>query len=162
VRFTIRALSEVGTRAVVGGTTVSLTPALLYGAGRAGAMMARSAKREPSAGVLPVGFLDSDRTKRGSTVAGLPVFGGLDRLDEAIARTGARMLLITLPNPSGKLIDHLGRARSGLEFAGEPAASSSWAWNGHAPAIPARDPRPRTGHDHAAEVADSIHDQVVR
>src|SRR4249919_217467 len=44
-RFLLRALSEVGTRAVVGGTTISLTPALLYGAGRAGAMMARSAIR---------------------------------------------------------------------------------------------------------------------
>ena len=60
MRFLLRALSEVGTRAVVGGTTISLTPALLFGAGRAGAIMARSAMREPAAGVKPVGFLDND------------------------------------------------------------------------------------------------------
>jgi FlaA1/EpsC-like NDP-sugar epimerase len=103
-RFSIRAVSELGTRTVVGGLTVSLTPALLFGAGRAGAMMARSASHEPGAGVRPVGFLDEDPAKRGSTVAGLPVFGGLDDLDVAIRRTGARMLLITLPNPSGHAI----------------------------------------------------------
>jgi FlaA1/EpsC-like NDP-sugar epimerase len=103
-RFSIRAVSDLGTRTYVGGATVSLTPALLFGAGRAGAMMARSATSEPGAGVKPVGFLDEDRANRGSTVAGLPVFGDLDDLGEAVARTGARMLLITLPNPSGDAI----------------------------------------------------------
>src|SRR4029079_7314767 len=98
IRFGIRAISDLGTRAVVDGTTVSLTPALLYGAGRAGSTTARSALREPAAGVLPSGCIDEHGTKRGSTVAGLPVFGGLDRLGEAIRRTGARMILITLPN----------------------------------------------------------------
>lgn len=104
VRFAIRGLSEVGTKALVGGTTVALTPALLFGAGQAGAMMARSARREPAAGVKPVGFLDEDPAKRGSTVAGLTVFGGLDRLQEAVRVSGARMLLITLQNPSGTAI----------------------------------------------------------
>ena len=66
--------------------------------------MARSAKREPKAGVKPVGFLDKDPAHRGSSVAGLPVFGGLDRLDEAIRRTGAQMLLITMPNASGETV----------------------------------------------------------
>ena len=167
VRFAIRALSEVGTRAVVGGTTVNLTPALLYGAGRAGAVMARSAKREPSAGVKPVGFLDSDRTKRGSTVAGLPVFGGLDRLDEAISRTGARMLLITLPNPSGTLIRSIMDAahEAGLRVRTIPPVHGllDGSWNAHR----ARDIRledllaREQVTTHAAEVADSIRDQVV-
>ena len=104
VRFGIRAASDFGTRAIVAGATVSLTPALLFGAGQAGAMMARSATREPAAGVKPVGFLDDNSDNHGSTVAGLPVFGSLDSLPEAVRRTGARMLLITLPNPSGDAI----------------------------------------------------------
>jgi FlaA1/EpsC-like NDP-sugar epimerase len=53
----------------------------LFGAGRAGATMARSAVREPGCGVIPVGFLDDDRSRHGSTVAGLPVFGDLSKLD---------------------------------------------------------------------------------
>ena len=81
-------------------------------------MMARSAIREPAAGVKPVGFLDNDLAKRGSTVAGLPVFGGLDHLDEAIRRSGARMLLITLPNPSGQMI------RRVMDRASRPASRS--------------------------------------
>ena len=104
IRFAIRAASEVGTRTVIAGETVSLTPALLFGAGRAGTLAVRAARREPAAGVKPVGFLDEDRTKWGSTVAGLTVYGNLDHLGEAIRRTGARMLLIALPNPSGATV----------------------------------------------------------
>jgi FlaA1/EpsC-like NDP-sugar epimerase len=104
IRFAIRAASEVGTRAIIAGETVSLTPALLFGAGRGGALAVRAARREPAAGVKPVGFLDEDRTKWGSTVAGLTVYGNLDHLGEAIRRTGARMLLIALPNPSGATV----------------------------------------------------------
>jgi FlaA1/EpsC-like NDP-sugar epimerase len=103
-RFFVRACNELGTWAVIEGEPVSLTPALLFGAGRTGALMARSAMREPKAGVKPVGFLDNDPAHRGSSVAGLPVLGGLDRLDEAVRRTGARMLLITMPNASGETV----------------------------------------------------------
>jgi FlaA1/EpsC-like NDP-sugar epimerase len=167
MRFLMRALSEVGTRAVVGGTTISLTPALLYGAGRAGAMMARSAIREPAAGVKPVGFLDSDLAKRGSTVAGLPVFGGLDQLDEAIRRSGARMLLITLPNPSGQMIrrimDHA--IEAGLQVRTVPPVHGLFdgSWNAHRVRdIQVEDLLTREQvTTHAPEVAESIRDQVV-
>jgi FlaA1/EpsC-like NDP-sugar epimerase len=103
-RFFIRACNELGTRRVVDGTTVTLTPALLFGAGRTGALMARSAMRERKAGIKPVGFLDEDRARRGASVAGIPVFGGLDRLDDAVRRTGATMLLITMPNAPGEAV----------------------------------------------------------
>jgi FlaA1/EpsC-like NDP-sugar epimerase len=103
-RFLIRASNEIGTRTVVEGETVALTPALLFGAGRMGALMARSALREPKAGVLPVGFLDQDPSKRGASVAGLPVFGGMEQLSAAVRRTGAKMLLITMPNASGESV----------------------------------------------------------
>ena len=104
IRFAIRAASEVGVRTVVDGTAISLTPALVFGAGRAGVLAVRAARREPAAGVKPVGFIDEDRTKWGGSVAGLTVYGDLDHLGEAIRRTGARMLLIALPNPSGATI----------------------------------------------------------
>jgi len=166
-RFLLRALSEVGTRAVVGGTTISLTPALLYGAGRAGAMMARSAIREPAAGVKPVGFLDSDLAKRGSTVAGLPVFGGLDQLEDAVRRSGARMLLITLPNPSGQMIrrimDHA--IEAGLQVRTVPPVHGLFdgSWNAHRVRdIQVEDLLTREQvTTHAPEVAESIRDQVV-
>lgn len=104
IRFAIRAVNDIATTVVVSGSKVSLSRALLYGAGREGALIARSAKRDPRAGVLPVGFLDADVTRRGTTIGGLPVFGGLDMLTEAVHRTGASMLLITMPNAAGTAI----------------------------------------------------------
>ena len=51
--------------------------------------------------MLPIGFLDNDQSRHGSTIAGLEVYGSLDALDDAIRRTGARMLLITMSNAPG-------------------------------------------------------------
>jgi len=103
-RFFVRACNEFGTWAVIEGEPVALTPTLLFGAGRTGVLMARSAMREPKAGVKPVGFLDNDPGRRGSSVAGLSILGGLGDLDDAVRRTGARMLLITIPNASGETV----------------------------------------------------------
>ena len=66
--------------------------------------MAGSARRNPGAGVVPVGFLDDDRSLAGRLVADLRVFGGLEALDRAIATTGAESLLITMPGAPGKAI----------------------------------------------------------
>ena len=77
---------------------------LLFGAGEAGAMIAHSARREPLAGVEPVGFLDDDPSRHGQRVAKLPVFGGIDAMADAVALTGAEALLITMPAAAGAVI----------------------------------------------------------
>ena len=167
MRFAIRALSEVGTHAVVAGATVSLTPTLLFGAGRAGAMTARSAMREPAAGVKPVGFLDEDRAKHGNSVAGLPVLGGLDCLEESVRRTGARMLLITLANPSGATVRRIMdvAVAAGLRVRTVPPVRGLFdgSWNAaRVRNIRMEDLLTREQvTTHAPGVADSIRDQVV-
>jgi len=103
VRFAIRAVYD-GISGDSRAASDMPTTALLYGAGETGALIARSAKRTPSSGVKAVGFLDDDPTLAGSIVAGLRVFGGLGDLDRAIAETGARALLITMPNAEGRTI----------------------------------------------------------
>ncbi|GAC1671867.1 MAG: nucleoside-diphosphate sugar epimerase/dehydratase [Candidatus Limnocylindrales bacterium] len=167
MRFLIRAVSELGTRTVVDGTIVSLTPTLMYGAGRAGSMMARSALREPAAGVKPLGFIDEDPLSRGNMVAGLPVFGGLDRLEEAIQRTGARMLLITLHNPAGDVVRRvMDRAvEAGLQVRTVPPVrgllDGSWNARRHRD-IRLEDLLTREQvTTHAPEVAATIRDRVV-
>ena len=103
VRFAIRAIYDKiadGARE----TSVSASLTLLYGAGETGALLVRSAKRTASAGVRPVGFLDDDPSLAGSIVAGIRVYGGLEALDRAIADTGARRMLITMPNAEGQAI----------------------------------------------------------
>ncbi len=109
VRFGIRAAADsvrAGSRAAVGDRQATL----LYGAGEAGMLAARSARRSPASGVRPVGFLDDDPALAGGIVSGLRVFGGLEALEEAIAATGATSLLITMPSASG---DAMRRAMEG-------------------------------------------------
>ncbi len=80
------------------------TPTLLYGAGWAGAVIARSALRDQDAGIVPVGFLDDDPGLAGGRELGLRVFGDLDTLEVAVRETGAKALLITMPNASGEVV----------------------------------------------------------
>ena len=86
VRFAIRAASDLPAAAAA--ATTDGLPTLLYGAGRTGVMLARSAQRNPGAGVRPVGFLDDDPSLREEVVGGLRVFGGLAELPDAVARDG--------------------------------------------------------------------------
>ena len=117
VRFLIRAIAEWQTQRSAELAGTGRVPALLYGAGRAGATIARSAMREPKAGVQPVGFLDDDLRRKGQSIAGVPVLGNLNELSRAVAATGAKMLLITMPRASGPVIRHVMEAgvAAGLE-----------------------------------------------
>ncbi len=103
VRFGVRAASDRAPAAGPG-EAPDRRATLLYGAGRAGVMLARSAVRDPGAGVRPVGFLDDDPSLTGGIVAGLRVYGGLASLPRAVAETGAQTLLITMPGAPGSAV----------------------------------------------------------
>jgi FlaA1/EpsC-like NDP-sugar epimerase len=60
--------------------------------------------RNPGAGVRPVGFLDDDPSLSGGYVAGLKVYGGLGAMKKAVAETGARNLLISMPSAPGSAV----------------------------------------------------------
>lgn len=78
-----------------------LVPTLIYGAGDAGAGIARTAARDQQLGVRVVGFLDDDTRMAGSRLLGHRVFGSIDDLPAAAERTGARQLLIAMPSKAG-------------------------------------------------------------
>jgi len=113
-RFGIRALYDLASS--TGATVAASSSTLLYGAGQIGAMMARSARRLPQAGVRPRGFLDDDPDLAGTRVAGLPVFGGLEALPAAVEATGAQTLLITASNASGASIRRIMEAATALHL----------------------------------------------
>jgi FlaA1/EpsC-like NDP-sugar epimerase len=103
IRFGIRAASDASPGH---GRARAADPraTLLYGAGQTGSLLARFARQHPGCGVLPVGFLDDDPTLAGGIVAGISVHGGLSYMSRAVAVTGARTLLITMPSASGSTV----------------------------------------------------------
>lgn len=166
VRFAIRAASEwtPETSHIAGPLR---RPTLLYGAGRTGASMAASALRKPRAGVLPVGFLDDNPRLSGYLVGDLRIFGGLESLDTAIAATGAKALLITMPDAPGTKIRQVVDAAlaHGLDVRTVPSMSD--LLDGTLDAYRVRGVqvedllRRTTGTEHAAAVNDIIGDRVV-
>jgi exopolysaccharide biosynthesis polyprenyl glycosylphosphotransferase len=71
-------------------------PTLIVGAGVIGAHLVRRLTENPMYGLHPVGFLDSDPLihSNGAIDGPLPVLGGPDSLEAAIARTGARHVIL--------------------------------------------------------------------
>jgi FlaA1/EpsC-like NDP-sugar epimerase len=114
-RFAIRAVFDLTAERREDGH-VTGKPTLLYGAGRIGVVMARSAAWTPAAGVVPVGFLDDDPGLKGTRVAGLPVFGGIAALEQAVAETGAQALLITASNADGATIRRVVQAANEIQI----------------------------------------------
>jgi FlaA1/EpsC-like NDP-sugar epimerase len=101
-RFFLRASLDRRTDAEGGGAPAVLT--LVYGAGEAGATIARLVGRDPAAGMRIVGFLDDDERKQDSRMLGQRVFGGLNELEAAATRTGSGRLLIAMPSASGSSV----------------------------------------------------------
>ena len=87
--------------------TKGLHNVLIVGAGEAGTMIAREMLRHPEAGLQPVGFLDDDPAKTRQSFVGLPVFGALESLPEAVRETTAEEILIAMPSAPGVVIRRL-------------------------------------------------------
>lgn len=77
---------------------------LLIGAGEAGVLVAREIASRPDLGLRAVGFLDDDRTKRGTSIGGLPVLGITSQVGAIAERYNAKRALITIANASGQQI----------------------------------------------------------
>ncbi|RTH20691.1 exopolysaccharide biosynthesis polyprenyl glycosylphosphotransferase [Thermus scotoductus] len=71
-------------------------PVVILGAGKSGALVARSLRAEPALGLRPTAFLDDDPAKWGVEVEGLPVLGSLD-LASHLAQKGFRYTVLAMP-----------------------------------------------------------------
>jgi exopolysaccharide biosynthesis polyprenyl glycosylphosphotransferase len=81
------------------------TPTLIVGAGIVGTHLAHRLTSE-SYGMRPVGYLDANPLPRseGSRALTLPVFGSPDGLEEAIATTGARHVILSFSSGPDHLL----------------------------------------------------------
>jgi FlaA1/EpsC-like NDP-sugar epimerase len=83
---------------------------LLLGAGQAGVMVAREIANRPDLGLEPVGFLDDDRMKIGTSIGGLPVLGTTYDVAAVAQRKRVRRALITIANAQGAKIRRITEA----------------------------------------------------
>lgn len=88
----------------LGGKIKDGKPVLIYGAGDAGAMVAREMNNNYSAKVNVVGFIDDDETKRGLRLLGAPILGNRDDLVEIVDKYGIERIILAIPSAEGKQI----------------------------------------------------------
>ena len=77
--------------------------ALIYGAGEAGAFLARDLMRNESE-LYPAGFIDDDVSKIGRYVSGLRVMGSSSELREIVRNKNIDVVLIAIPSANGNKI----------------------------------------------------------
>ncbi len=92
-------------------------PSLIYGAGNAGAVVARMAQSGSIHGIRVVGVLDDDPRKRGSRLLGHRVLGSLDDIEKAVERTGATQLIVAIPSGRAEPVRKAVAAASALSLA---------------------------------------------
>jgi UDP-GlcNAc:undecaprenyl-phosphate GlcNAc-1-phosphate transferase len=70
-------------------------PTLVYGAGIGGLMVVREIETNGLLGMSLVGFMDDSPMKKGKTIHGYPVLGGLDRLEEIIKKYNIEEIIVS-------------------------------------------------------------------
>ena len=106
----------LGEKADMGRHAESLSPAkeriptLLVGAGQAGVMVARELASHADIGIEPVGFLDDDPSKMGTSIHGVLVRGQLKDLEKVVSELGVRQVLITIAAAPGQVIRGISEA----------------------------------------------------
>lgn len=86
---------------IFGASQAGRKPVAIYGAGKAGALLAAEIQAHPQAGFEAVAFLDDDTLKHGLRIHGVRVSGGLDQLPALVRRRGIGTVLLALPLASG-------------------------------------------------------------
>ena len=106
VRFASRWKQETqrATAARNGSGAAGDRPALIVGAGDAGAMAAREMQRNPQLGYSLIGFLDDDPDKVGLRIHGLPVLGPLADLPRCVQEHEVHQVLIAMPAAPGAAV----------------------------------------------------------
>jgi len=72
--------------------------ALIIGAGDAGTKVLKELVLDSGSAILPVGIIDDDPQKKGTTICGIPVLGGLSELASRVREQQAEEVFICIPS----------------------------------------------------------------
>ena len=76
--------------------------ALIVGGGEAGAIIIREMKKSKSGYYVPVGIIDDDRYKKGTSILGIKVYGNRGKIVEAARKLSADVILLAIPSADTK------------------------------------------------------------
>jgi FlaA1/EpsC-like NDP-sugar epimerase len=99
VRYSARLLIEHERR-----PTAAAARALVVGAGYLGDALIHATMTDPTSPFRPVGLLDDDPAKRNLRLRGIPVLGRTDKIPDAVAQTGATVLVIAIGDADPELV----------------------------------------------------------
>jgi len=107
IRFASRirqeGLDEGGAPAVAGPPR----PVLIYGAGEAGAQLAREMRRNRALRLEPVGFLDDAHALRGQRIYGIEVVGVIEDLPRVVGEREVAEVIVAMPRIGGDRLRHV-------------------------------------------------------
>ncbi|MCJ8009115.1 polysaccharide biosynthesis protein [Lederbergia wuyishanensis] len=78
---------------------------LIIGAGSAGTMVARQLLKSNDTDLLPVAFIDDDNKKHSLDILGIPVFGGINRIANAVSELNIDHIVIAIPSLSKRKLN---------------------------------------------------------
>ncbi|MBJ7958988.1 polysaccharide biosynthesis protein [Bacillus cereus group sp. N28] len=78
---------------------------LIIGAGSAGTMVVRQLLNSNDTELLPVVFIDDNIKKQGLDILGIPVIGGIDRIEFAVQQLDIDSIIIAIPSLSKKALN---------------------------------------------------------
>ena len=93
-----------GWRTVRRGLQDSPNRVLIAGAGAAGQTVLKELTSNPRLEMLPIGFVDDDRSKQGLRIGKIPVFGTLATIPAIIKREGITEVVIAMPSAPGAVV----------------------------------------------------------
>ena len=71
---------------------------LIIGAGSAGTMVVRQLLKSNDTELMPVAFIDDNIKKQGLDILGIPVIGGIDRIEFAVQQLDIDSIIIAIPS----------------------------------------------------------------
>ena len=106
IRFMVRIVADSTRRSkkTFGRRATDPRCVLIIGAGEAGTLVAREARRNPQIAFRLAGFLDDDPIKQGKRIAGIDVLGPLSALEAAVGAHRVDEVVIALPTAPGSIV----------------------------------------------------------